>query len=190
MLLKEDYKAAEVAVLPVVDGFVQLLAVDRGTYLLRLTLYNLPAFTESLRRALRSVLLTSDARLAKALNYCNHAQFLNRMRDDLPEHAKAHSYLVADIFSSYYRAASAIIGDRNKDKDYQLRYRKIGLTSGDWKKIERVRKLRNDYGVAHYDLEDKSEQLRQELTTAAEVIKKVITRYIANIKSKEPSEAG
>jgi hypothetical protein len=129
VLLKEDYKAAEVAVLPVVDGFVQLLAVDRGTYLLRLTLYNLPAFTESLRRALRSVLLTSDARLAKAL-------------------------------------------------------------TGDWKKIERIRKLRNDYGVAHYDLEDKSEQLRRELTTAAEVIKKVITRYIANIKSKEPSEAG
>lgn len=77
VLLKEDYKAAELVVLAAVDRFIQLLAVDRGTYfnaeflhatarsgaeealarhpkrvsLLRLKTYNPPAFTESLRRA-------------------------------------------------------------------------------------------------------------------------------------------
>ena len=42
-----------------------------------------------------------------------------------------------------------------KDKGYQSRYKKIGLSDEDWKSIERVRQLRNDYGVAHYDLGDK-----------------------------------
>lgn len=113
------------------------------------------------------------------------------MRDDLPlGYARAYSYLVADIFSNYYRAASAIAGDPKKDKDYQSRYRRIGLSDADWNKIERVRKVRNDYGVAHYDLEDKSEQLQRELAMAAEVTKKVISCYVTSIQSKEVSEAG
>jgi hypothetical protein len=216
VLLKEDYKAAELIVLAAVDRFTQLLAVDRGTYfsaeflhatvksgaeevlarhpksmsLFRLKPYNLPAFTESLREALRSVSLTGDAKLAKALDYCNHAQFLNKVRDDLPfGYARAHSHLVADIFSNYYRAASVIVGDPKKDRDYQSRYKKIGLSDDDWKTVERVRALRNNYGVAHYDLEDKSEQLKQELAMAVAVTKKVITCYITSLHSKEVSEA-
>ena len=75
------------------------------------------------------------------------------MRGDLPlGYVRAHSYLAADIFSNYHRAASVIVGDPSKDKDYQSRYKKMGLSDEDWKNVERVRKLRNDYGVAHYDL--------------------------------------
>ena len=214
MVLKEDYKEAELAVLAAVDRLVQLLAVDRGTYfsaeflhatvksgteealarhpkrvsLGRIKTYNLPTFTESLRRALHLVLLASDVKLAKALDYCNHAQFLNQVRADLPlGYARAHSYLIADIFSNYYRAISVIVGDpsKPKDRDYQSRYRKMGGSDEGWKKIERVRQLRNDYGVAHYDLGDKTEQLELELAVAVQVTKEVITRYIAGLQSQE-----
>jgi hypothetical protein len=216
VLLSEDYKEAEIVALRAVDRLIQLLAVDRGTYfsaeflqataklgakeelarqpkrvsLGRIKIYNLPAFKESLRWAFSAVLLSGDTRLARALDYCNHAQFLNRLRDELAlGYVRAHSYLAADIFSNYYRAASAIVGDPSKDKDYQSRYKKIGLSDGDWKKIERVRQLRNDYGVAHYDLGDKIEELEHELATAAQVTKEVITRYITSLQSKEPSGA-
>jgi hypothetical protein len=216
-LRKESYKEAEAAVLGAVDRFTQLLAIDRSAYFsaefLRATflsggteelsrqpkrvllgtikVYNLSEFKNSLHWALAAVSLTSDAKLAKALDYCNHAQFLNRMRRDLPMgYLRAHSYLAADIFSNYYRAASVIVGDPSKDKDYQSRYRKMGLSDDDWKRVERVRELRNDYGVAHYDLGDKNEQLDKELGVAVEVTKKVITRYTEILRSRKDLEAG
>jgi hypothetical protein len=55
-------------------------------------------------------------------------------------------------------------------------------------KIERVRTLRNDYGVAHYDLDDKIEQLNQEIKMATTVAKEVIEHYISSLQS--PTEPG
>jgi tetratricopeptide (TPR) repeat protein len=216
-LRKEDYKEAEGIVLGAVDRFIQLLAVNRGTYfsaeflqaiagtgasrsiarqprrvsLGRIKTYDLPAFRESLRWAFGAVSLASDGRLAKALDYFNHAQFLSRMREGLPlGYVRVQSYMAADIFSNYYRAASAIVGDPKKDKDYQSRYKKIGLSDEDWKNIERVRQLRNDYGVAHYDLGDRIKELEQELGMAVQATKKIINYYIASLRSKKVSELG
>jgi hypothetical protein len=214
---KRATKKLRPAVLEAVDRFTQLLAIDRSAYfsaeflhatfvsggteglsrqpkrvsLGKIKVYSLPGFKDSLNWAFAAVSLTSDAKLAKALDYCNHAQFLNRMRRDLPMgYLRAHSYLAADIFSNYYRAASVIVGDPSKDKDYQSRYKKMGLSDDDWKRVERVRELRNDYGVAHYDLGDKNEQLDRELGVAVEVTKKVITRYIAILQFRNDLEAG
>jgi hypothetical protein len=86
---------------------------------------------------------------------------------------------VADIFPNFYKAASVIVGDPKKDRDHQSRFKKIGLRKEDWEDVERVRELRNDYGVAHYDLGDKTEQLDRELAMAAQVVKKVIASYAA-----------
>jgi hypothetical protein len=151
----------------------------------RIKIYNLSAFKESLGWAFDAVVHTNDPKLGRALDYCNHAQLLSRIRDDLPlGYVRAHGYLAADIFSNYYRAVSVIVGDPSKDRDYQSRYKKMGLSEEDWKKLERIRGFRNSYGVAHYDLGDKIAELEQELDTAVQVTKNVITCYIMSLQAK------
>jgi hypothetical protein len=211
---EEAYKEAEATVLEAVERFVELLALNRGTYfsaeflqatvagsgersvarkpgrvkLGRIKAYSLSEFNESLQWSLETIPFSRDEKVAKALDYFNHAQFLSLVREGLPfGHLKAHSYLAADIFSNYYRAGSVIIGDPSKDRDFQSRYLTIGLSEEAWKKMERVRKLRNDYGVAHYDLGDKSEELERELKMAVGVTQEVITCYLSKIRSEEMS---
>jgi hypothetical protein len=99
----DDYKETEAAVLSIVDRFVQLLGVHRGSFfraeflyatakvdskdvvvrepktvtVFRLKQYDLSAITESLIASFASLSAIEDPGLARALDYCNHAQFLN-----------------------------------------------------------------------------------------------------------------
>ena len=143
-----DYATSEKTVLGAVDRFIQLLSFNRESYsraefiqatertgdqyrparqprkipLGKIQFYNLHAFTESLSWAFQACPLTATAELAKALDYFNHAQFLMKVRDDLPPgYLRAHGYLAADIFSNFYKAASVLVGDPTKDKDWQSR---------------------------------------------------------------------
>lgn len=145
--------------------------------------YNLDSFKQSLSWAFEAAPLVHDLKLAKALDYFNHGQLLSKIRDELPMgFLRAHSYLAADAFANFYKAAAVVVGDPSKDKDYQSRYKKIGLSRDFWKeKVEYVRNLRNDYGVAHYDLDSK--QLDRELSTAQDVAKTIIAHYITFLQS-------
>lgn len=147
--------------------------------------YNLDSFKESLSWSLDSIPLTMNRRLAKALDYLNHGLFLSNIRSGVGfGNPTAQSYLAADIFSNFYKAASVIVGDPSKDSDFQSRYKKIGLSREFWKeKIEHIRKLRNDYGVAHHDLDGK--QLQGEVEMAAQVAKTVIDHYIKSLRQNE-----
>lgn len=100
-----------------------------------------------------------DLNLRKSLEYFNHALFLDSMRYEvspvgLSTETEMHMYLLSDIIMNLYKASSVIVGDPTKDKDYQRRYKKYGIDYEFWKeRIEDLRSMRNDWDVAHYNLD-------------------------------------
>lgn len=147
--------------------------------------YNLGMLTENIKTAQRFSQL-NDARLRKSLNYFEHALWLY-------EHAvqmeivtsKHYTYLISTIFLNLWKSITTIVGDPTRSKDgYQKRYKEIGLNEKDKVEIDKLKKLRDDYDVAHYTLTEDSFQDVQKnfgiaLKTCAEVIR-VFRKHLLN----------
>jgi len=158
-----------------------------------ITLYNLEKLRQDIRAAQYFASL-SDSRLNKALQYFEHAIFLYERRDRIAEIFSRHYYfLIAAVFLNLWKAVATIIGDPSKDPDYQRRYKKYGF---DYKffqqKIERLRKFRNDYDVAHYCISsDSIKEIEKNYNEALSTTVEVLTRYreyIAGNKQKSNYE--
>ena len=161
-----------------VDADGQPYPPPKWTDLFTVTTYNLPALAGSARVAADSTSVT-DARLSRSLHYFEHALFLYENRRNLALAGSSHyRSLIAAVFLNLWKAVSTIIGDPSRDRDYQRRYRRFGIDKAFFDtRIERLRNLRNDYDVAHYELSaatgEQIEGLYQEaVSTAAEVIQR------------------
>lgn len=87
--------------------------------------------------------------------------------------------LIASVFLNIWKAVSAVVGDPSQDADYQRRYRELSLTDDFFQtRIESMRKLRNDYDVAHYTLDaGRLAQIEQEFGQSQVTTREVIGRY-------------
>ncbi len=153
--------------------------IPRAVWIASVTTYNLEALRRHIEEAARFASL-ADARLARALQYFEHALFLRDQRtkalDPLSRH---HRHLLAAIFLNLWKAVTTIIGDPSKDNDYQSRYRTYGFDYSFFQqKIERLRQLRNDYDIAHYHLSpDRLEEVQKHEGEAQSIAMEVLVRY-------------
>ena len=147
------------------------------------TIYNLAELTEKLRKA-SEIVNTRDPALEKSLAYFHHATLLKNMAwpsvfDDREEDAVGSLLFGSEAFLNYWKAATAIVGDRTKGDDSAERTMRLGLSSDYYpSRIEPLRQLRNDYDVAHYDVElDRAKEVGASLGRMIEVAKELLIAY-------------
>jgi hypothetical protein len=122
-----------------------------------------------------------DERLDKSLAYYSHALLLVRVLDSSPSLRGNHRFLLcADILLHAHKAMSAIVGDPSTDKDYQSRYKAIGVKAETWSRIEGIRQeVRNALDVAHYRPDwEAMKQLPNHVKPAEAVASDVIGEYM------------
>jgi hypothetical protein len=121
----------------------------------------------------------TDPRLAKALLYAEHAHILHEVAGDADPGAEHSAFTYALAFLQLFKAVTAILGEPGTDRDYQRRFREIGLPDSFWD--ERVKPLllvRNDEDVAHYSLEQPAVgELMRKFSEAAKVLRECIAVF-------------
>ncbi len=143
------------------------------------TMYNLGSLRESIRKAQRFASIDDD-RLQRALQYFEHALFLYEARNEISNMFSRHyRYLISAVFLNLWKSVSTIVGDPSVDRDYQSRYKKLGLDQAFFEqKIERLRTLRNDYDVAHYHISpERAKEIERNYGEAVSITSEVITYY-------------
>jgi tetratricopeptide (TPR) repeat protein len=138
--------------------------------------YNLEKLAENIKTAQKFSQMR-DARLQKALNYYEHALWLYDNSTQLEIITSRHyTYLISTIFLNLWKSITTIVGDPTRSKDgYQKRYKEIGLNEEDKADIDKLKRLRDDYDVAHYTLtEDFFEDVRKNFGIALKTCARVI----------------
>lgn len=168
------------------DEHHNLYGVPRQIGLGRWTIFHLDQLKTAISQAEASYPV-SDDRFDRALEYYEHATFLYSRRQDFSAMNSPHfRSLIASVFLNVWKAISAVIGDPSTDSDYQRRYRALGLSDDFFAtQIEHVRRLRNDYDVAHYTLDGgRLAQIEQEFGQAQITAREVIGRYREHLTSQ------
>lgn len=132
-----------------------------------------------------------DEKLQKALDYFEHALFLRSAApepDGLAPTLRTARHLMAGAFLFLWKALSVIVGDPSIDRDYQSRYRALGLDYGFFSNtIEEIRRFRNEEDVAHYRIDDGGmEAVRRQFGAAATAVKAVIGAHIERVRPAGP----
>lgn len=160
-------------------------------YKFKVVWYQLGSLKQKLKWAFSHTSHLNDTVLEKSLKYFYYALFLNLRRGELrptgfSNHMEStekvvYKFLVSDIILNLYKSVSTIVGDPTKDKDYQKRYKKFGIDKSFWENnIEELRKLRNDWDVAHYSIsDDKLQELTEKIGKAIVTAQAVIIKYIS-----------
>ena len=198
--------------LGIVDRFLQRLALEHGrrfsarplfledetqalvplpftVFSGTVTVFNLPELKTQIETAATN-LDVHDDRLQKALDYYEHALFLSSaapQADGLAQSHRTASHLLAAAFLFLWKALSVVVGDPSIDKDYQSRYRALGLDHKFFTEtIEDIRRGRNDDDVAHYRLDDEGiETVRRQFNSAKLAVREVIKAYLASHRNAE-----
>jgi hypothetical protein len=149
------------------------------------TFYNLDELRERLREAaFRSV--THDSRIDRALLYHEHARFLNSIRHDTAITFSPHArYLLASAYLHLWKAITVVLGEPGTDRDYQRRFRQLGLPPTYWKdEVAPLKKVRDDADVAHYQLDGQAiVRVEKALPNADRVCREVISQYLTHKRS-------
>lgn len=122
----------------------------------------------------------SDDRLKKALAYFDFATFLDAEKWQAENPLSRRSAMeVSSIFLNYWKAVTAIVGDPAVKKDrYQSRYKSIGLPDQFKERLKKLKRLRDDYDVAHYSLADeKLKKVGKSIGSARATAKEAIECY-------------
>jgi hypothetical protein len=153
-----------------------------------LTTYDLDGMRAAIAEAGRALPL-SDERLERALDYYDHALYLiaRNVRTQGGVVSRHYDFTVAAIFLNLWKAVTVIIGEPD-ERDYQSRYRTIGLDYEFFStKISRLKNLRDAYDVAHHHLDaDRIEDVKAEYGEAANIAKEVISRYREMLHAEGP----
>lgn len=149
--------------------------------LINVTIYNLENLKNSIIDT-RKCLNLSDQRLDRAITYYRYAKFLFEKRNEISNPLSEHyGQIISSVFLNLWKSVSSILGDPSKseDSDYQKRYKELGFDSSFFKtKVEKIRKLRNNYDVAHYALSNSEiEKIQENFGEADEIALIVIKGY-------------
>jgi hypothetical protein len=117
------------------------------------TTYNLQELHEQFGRAFAWA-TRADDRATKALLYTESAFVLNDFAQSHGPLSRQASFLRGLAFLQLFKALGVILGEKGKDRDYQRRFRELGLPPEFWTdRVEPLYRVRNDEDVAHYSLE-------------------------------------
>lgn len=150
-----------------------------STTLANVTGYDLAALREHIEEAATFADLV-DERLDRALDYFSHALFLYNQRIEIAGPFSPHQkFLVSSVFLNFWKAATTIIGDPSDRKDrFQKRFLDIGLPEDFRSRIENLKKLRDNFDVAHYSLdENRTQHLEENVDEAQNICRDVISQY-------------
>jgi hypothetical protein len=169
----DDHSTAYQRTIPPLESLLAHLAVDlRHTFSYRpveirdaderpyplpirlgfqLTHYKLDQVADALTTA-ATVAALADPTLDRALHYFEHALFLFSRRGELAPPLSPHFHtIISAVFLNLWKAVTTIVGDPARGEGYQKRYRQFGMDRTFFlNKIERLKKFRDDYDVAHY----------------------------------------
>ena len=122
-----------------------------STYvLLRATIYNLDTLRTNFISAAAWVELR-DSRSDKALVYFEHACTLRDFAASQEPRSLHAGMTQALAFLQLYKALTLLLGERGTDKDYQRRFRKLGLPKSFLaERVDPLYTIRCDADVAHY----------------------------------------
>lgn len=150
--------------------------------------YNLEELRHAFDRA-RALMAVTDPRFEKAALYVEYGSFFAAhafewsawRRYLLPQ-------MIATVLLSYWKAISAILGDTSKGEDPRGNAVKLGFDPGYFSKVlEPIRDVRNDYDVAHYDLdEDRVRQSKQLIESVHKTASDVLLAYAKYIEQGNP----
>jgi hypothetical protein len=128
-----------------------------------------------------------DTRLFKAFKYYDHGI---EIVDSLPNPAQISDFelfnaqlLSVSSFLNFWKAITTILGDPNPKSDgklaYESRYKEFGIPESFFNsRIERLRSLRNEEAVAHYEVGSEGMMnVSDNLAEAQEVARVVLTNY-------------
>jgi hypothetical protein len=205
----DDYQKAYLKACGVVDVFLQHLAVSQGLLfkaratgledckgirpipasipLGSLRIYNLSKLADDIREAECSWGL-SDERLARALEYFEHALFLFEIARNVVFSSGRHSALcVSESFLNLWKCETSIVGDPSVRKDgYQRRCTRLGLDNTQKEALARIARLRNDYDVAHYSLStERIRVVEKEFGRAMITVGGLVRRYKEHLHKGE-----
>ncbi len=211
-----ERSAALAAGLAIVERFLQRLALEQGQrftaralYLEddsgellplpimlwrgKVTVFDIAKLTRDVQGA-SATLDVEDAKLAKALEYFEHALFLQSATpriDGFAYSLRTTGHLVSGACLFLWKALSVIVGDPSIDRDYQSRYRAIGLEYEFFAgTLEKIRRLRNEEDVAHYRVDlGGIEAVRQELASATQAVQLVVKAYVKTIRAQADQKA-
>lgn len=131
----------------------QVHVTRRSQQLFRATVYNLGELKNKVETAAEWVSYGDDA-TRKSLFYAEHAALLRQFSETLPFESPHAAFSRALAFLQLFKALTALIGDPSSDKDYQSRFRRIGLPADFWtNRAKPLYNVRNDADVAHYSHE-------------------------------------
>jgi hypothetical protein len=156
------------------------------------TLYSLPQLQAEIDRA-RTLCELNDAVFEKAILYLEHAKLIgDRMFEWTQGFDEHYSLLVADSLLSYWKAITTVVGDKSKGEDPRSRCETLGLPASYYdQKVDPVRRARNDYDIAHYDLEkERVRQAEQLVKGVHETATEVLLAYAAYLKAGGRSFVG
>lgn len=146
--------------------------------------YNLNELSSKVKVSM-SIANRQDPTLEKGLIYYRHGAMLRereiaRAWDGGFPGSTQSMLFEAESFLNYWKAATAIIGDRTKGDDNAERGRRLGLGPDYYRTtVQPLTNIRNDYDVAHYNVQlDRAKQTSASLGKMVEVAKTVLLAYI------------
>jgi hypothetical protein len=144
---------------------------------------------DELRREIQQIqayVPLDDERLDRALTYFEHAVWLFEQRSQQGDvRSRQAAQVASSIFLNLWKAITAIVGDP-RERDYQSRYKKLGLDYQFFKdRIDRVTQMRNDLDVAHHHLDQAIlAQVEGSIGEALDTARTVIARHRELLKGQ------
>lgn len=139
-----------------------------------------------------------DEHLMKAFRYYDHGiEMIDRLPNplQLSEFEKFNTQLMSvSAFLNFWKAITTILGDPNPKSDgkpvYESRYKEYGILEDFFNtRIERLRKIRNEDAVAHYEVGSEGmANVFDNLSESQEVARVVLTAYREYLKQKKIKE--
>lgn len=126
----------------------------------------------------------------RCLEYIDRAALLENINAELEQfNARTRAFLKSEIFLNYYKAITTILGEPGIDKDYQSCYRRFNISHDYYRnEVVPLRKIRNDYDIAHYQLKENLEKLQKLINNVDKVRKsalEVFKKYVDYLEGKK-----
>lgn len=147
-----------------------------------MTMYDVKALQEHVEQAFQRA-HQSDARLDKAYAYFESAlQMRGAAVESDPVRTSTH-LLWSIAFLQLWKTITIILGDPSGDRDYQKRFRLLGLPDTFWKEeVDPLYQVRSHEDVAHHKIDSDPSVVQAAFGKAVGVAKRALRAYSDHLK--------